>query len=84
MAIKNTELSELTLPLPLGIIMVTNFVILFVYFRKYLLATILFRKFELHIYISDPLMVICPLHDIFLRKYCWVSCSSGLPLSALS
>ena len=32
-----------------GIIIVTNFVILFVYIRKYLLATILFCKFELYI-----------------------------------
>ena len=31
------------------IIIITNFVILFVYIRKYLLATILFCKFELYI-----------------------------------
>ena len=32
----------------MGIIIVTNFVILFVYIRKYLLATNLFCKFELY------------------------------------
>ena len=37
-------------PPPRGIIIVTNFVILFVYIRKYLLATILFCKFELYIF----------------------------------
>ena len=39
----------------MGIIIVTNFVILFVYIRKYLLATILFCKFELYILQRQPL-----------------------------